>query len=381
MITIDDKRNCVGCGACLCSCPAKAIEMKEDEEGFLYPVVNEFKCIKCNACEKVCPVLSKKVNTVTPFLKTFALVNNNEKIRAQSSSGGVFFEIAKRFIDQGGSVYGVAFDDKFMTQHRLVTKCDELHLLMGSKYLQSPSFKRFDEIKQKLKNQEVVLFSGTPCQISGLRNFLHKDYNNLYCVEICCHAVPSPKAWRYYLKQFSQHVIGSVSFRSKFFGWNHYGVHITDSFGHDLVKQPKEENEFMRGFLNSLFDRPSCSKCPQKPFKSSADAVIGDFWGINIHHTDKNDNKGASLFIPLTKKGEVLFESVKNEFSYWEIDSSDVWAANGNFSHPEIIHKNRALFWKLTNKKGLPFNMAVKKCLRVSLYARAKRKLRKIFHI
>lgn len=194
MIRIEDKKECVGCGACYGACPVHAIEMKADKEGFFYPIVNENSCIQCNLCEKICPVKTNALKENTPIADAFALKNSDEKIREKSSSGGVFFELSNFILNHGGCVYGVAFDENFLTQHIFVQDKEDIPRIMGSKYLQSPGFNCFAEIKQRLKNDEKVLFSGTPCQISGLKAFLRSDYDNLYCVEICCHAVPSPKA-------------------------------------------------------------------------------------------------------------------------------------------------------------------------------------------
>lgn len=377
MIRIEDKKECVGCGACYGACPVHAIEMKADKEGFFYPIVNENSCIQCNLCEKICPVKTNALKENTPIADAFALKNSDEKIREKSSSGGVFFELSNFILNHGGCVYGVAFDENFLTQHIFVQDKEDIPRIMGSKYLQSPGFNCFAEIKQRLKNDEKVLFSGTPCQISGLKAFLRSDYDNLYCVEICCHAVPSPKAWLMYLKQFSNLNVDSISFRSKSFGWNHYGLLIKNVDGNVIVDEPKEKNLYMRGFLSSLFDRPSCSKCPQKPFKSSADAVIGDFWGVDIQNSDFNDNKGVSLFIPLTKKGAELFSAVKECFVYRGIDVNDILTANGNFNAPETEHRNRDLFWKLVNEKNVSFDVAVQKCLKEKITSRIKRKIRK----
>ena len=190
---------------------------------------------------------------------------------------------------------------------------------MGSKYLQSPSFTTFKSIRKNLLDGKFVLFSGTPCQIAGLNAYLKKVYDNLYCVELCCHAVPSPKGWGLYLEQYEKK-ISQVNFRAKNFGWRHYGLNIKGEMGEDIVLQPKEKNPYMRAFLHSLICRPSCSQCPHKPFKSFPDVVIGDFWGVDIHHAEKNDGKGVSLYAALTEKGRYVFERIADKFIFFEVD-------------------------------------------------------------
>lgn len=378
MISIDDKRDCVGCGACFNICPVKAIEMKIDEEGFYYPSINLDRCTKCHLCEKVCPTKICALQRTISFSNSYVLINKDFSIRAQSSSGGVFYELARVCIANNGCVYGVAFDESYLTKHIAVENQKDISLLMGSKYLQSPSFLIFKEIKHKLLNCECkeVLFSGTPCQIAGLKAYLGKDYNHLYCVEICCHAVPSPKAWLLYLSQFKHSKIGSISFRSKAFGWRHYGLNLKNEKGDNIVLEPKEKNTYMKGFLHSVFNRPSCSKCPHKPLKSNADIIIGDFWGIDINHSDLNDNKGASLLIPLTEKGYILFNKIKNCFNVNQVDPTDILAVNGNFSRSEKEHPRKKMFWNLVNEKGASFDNALKKCLHISFFSRIKRKIK-----
>lgn len=198
MITIIDKSQCCGCTACASACPKHCIVLKEDEQGFLYPRVDESKCIDCHLCEKVCPVLK-------PFEKqnpqeVFAIINPDEEIRLASSSGGVFTALAKQILHAGGIVFGAAFDDNWQVHHISVTKVEDLALLRSSKYVQSRIEKTYTVVEEYLKKGTQVLFSGTPCQIAGLKHYLRKEYDNLLSVDVVCHGVPSPLVWEKYLE-------------------------------------------------------------------------------------------------------------------------------------------------------------------------------------
>ena len=198
MVHIEHKADCCGCRACEQSCPCSAISIKKDKEGFLYPKVDESLCIGCGLCEKSCPVI-KPSNATLP-LECFAAVSRNEEIRRNSSSGGVFSELAEFVIKEGGVVFGVAFNERFLVSHIMVSNLEDLKQLRGSKYLQSDTGNTFTLCKEFLDNGVPVLYSGTPCQISGLRHFLKKEYSNLLLVDVICHGVPSPDVWKKYLE-------------------------------------------------------------------------------------------------------------------------------------------------------------------------------------
>lgn len=202
MINIRNKHDCCGCSACVSRCPKQCINMCEDSKGFLYPQVDKESCIDCGICEKVCPMLNK------PEAKEpqheYAVQNSNEKVRITSSSGGVFSSIATGVLNEGGVVFGAAFDEEWKVCHIGIDTKEELSLLQGSKYVQSHIGDAFPRVEQLLKRGVKVLFSGTPCQIAGLKRYLRKEYNNLFTVDVICHGVPSPKVWREYLKSLAR---------------------------------------------------------------------------------------------------------------------------------------------------------------------------------
>ena len=317
MISINDKKDCCGCHACTSKCPQSCIEMQEDDEGFLYPVININACTNCGLCEKVCPVINQ--NNERKPLKTYAAKNENETIREQSSSGGIFTLLAEQTIAKGGVVFGAEFDEKWEVCHTLAKSLNELAALRGSKYLQSRIESTYCQAETLLKEGIEVLFSGTPCQIAGLKSYLRNEYKNLLTTDFVCHGVPSPAVWRKYLKAVTTNKvetlnkIGNIRFRDKKTGWKNYSLTITPSTAnsHPFISQPYNKNLFMKGFLSDIYLRPSCYSCPAKKFKSGSDITLGDYWGIQHVLPGFDDNKGVSLIMTNTPKGEESYLSLK----------------------------------------------------------------------
>ena len=239
MIEIVDKHKCCGCAACVQVCPKQCISFNEDEQGFRYPSVDNVVCVNCGLCERVCPVLNQDESKQP--LQVYAAKNPNEKIRLMSSSGGIFTMLAESIIDQGGVVFGARFDEKWEVEHAYTETKDGLEPFRGSKYVQSRIGNTYQQVKEFLLSGREVLFTGTPCQIAGLKRFLRRDYENLLTVDVVCHGVPSPLVWRTYLKDFvmcpkgttekntvsislnEKPVITGISFRDKSTGWKKYG--------------------------------------------------------------------------------------------------------------------------------------------------------------
>lgn len=303
MIHILDNSECCGCSACLSVCPRECITMHEDKEGFLYPSVDADKCVDCRLCEKNCPELHPG-SEITP-LKTLAAYNPHQEIREESSSGGMFSLISESVIKEGGVVFGAEFDSNWGVRHTFVETCDELSRFRGSKYLQSVIGDTYSEAKQFLNSGRKVLFSGTPCQIAGLKNYLGKDYENLLTLDIVCHGVPSPMVWKKYLESLAIMPVTDVSFRDKKCGWKGYKVKISSA--KTDVKEINEfflQNRFMQVFLSDLSLRPSCYNCKFKSGSSGSDITLGDFWGIDRIDPAIDDDRGMSLILVNTSKGE-----------------------------------------------------------------------------
>lgn len=321
MITIKDKIDCCGCGACAQVCPVGCIRMEADAEGFRYPEVDKTKCIQCGLCEKVCPILRGGVRKGdTP--KAYAAYNLNEDIRMASSSGGVFSLIGEHVLSRQGIIYGAAMEDVGTVKHIRVTSLEELEMLRGSKYVQSDTGNVYIQAKQDLDAGKTVLFTGTPCQIEGLRSFLNKEYENLICMDIICHGVPSPMVWEKYVAH-REHIAGHYAirafFRDKTNGWKNYEVGLT--FSNDTVySKTYGENSFMRAFLQDLCLRPSCYQCRFKTPNRVSDITVADFWGIENVCPEMDDDKGTSLVILHSRKGEQIFHAIRGGMRYREVE-------------------------------------------------------------
>ena len=338
ILTENDKSLCSGCSACAQRCPTSAILMNEDEKGFLYPQVDESACINCRLCENVCPLLNESVR-VDP-ISCVAGLNPDEEVRLLSSSGGVFSLISQKIIKQRGVVFGALFDEQWQVLHGFVDTIDGLASLRGSKYVQSAIGNSFITVEKFLKEGKEVLFSGTPCQIYGLRCFLRKSYDNLLMIEVACHGVPSPKVWREYIrKELSKGTVTDVVFRSKSTGWKDYSVRIgKKSRRHDY-------DDYIGCFLGNYSLRPSCFNCKFKAGKSGADIMIADFWGIHTIAPDLDDDKGISLVISYSNKGQNVIDSCGMKYRRFEY--SQVVKANPSIDHSAAKPKDYDAFWNM----------------------------------
>lgn len=315
MININNKQDCCGCSACAQRCPKQCISMQIDNEEFLYPQVDSSKCIDCHLCEKICPVINK-YEARTP-LNVYAAKNSDDEVRHQSSSGGIFTLLAEQTIKDGGVVFGACWNKDWNVKHDYAECIDDLAKFRSSKYLQSVIGDTYIKAEQFLKASRKVMFTGTPCQIAGLKHFLRKEYDNLLAVEVICHSVPSPGVWQQYLIEKLQTLgwnksdIRHISFRSKATGWKEYSFMIENKGG-NVFSELGGKNAFMRGFLANLYSRPSCQKCPAKQLKSGSDITLGDFWGINSLMPEIDDDKGVSVVIVNTEKGREAMHIVDN---------------------------------------------------------------------
>lgn len=375
MIKITDKHDCCGCSACVQRCPKRCISLKEDEEGFLYPDVNIDECIDCHLCEKVCPWLNRP-DKLQP-LEVFAVKNRNEEERMSSSSGGVFIAIAKKVIERDGVVFGAVFDDNWEVFHKYAETIDGVKPMMGSKYVQSRIGDCYREAENFLKSGREVMFTGTPCQITGLHKFLRKEYSNLLSVDCLCHGVPSPGVWRRYLCESvyktdnNKDKITGIEFRNKNVGgWKNYSFLVKGKTGLNdenkiLYSESHDKNVYMRGFLSDIYLRPSCYSCKCKNGISHSDITIADFWGINIQAPDFDDNKGVGLVLVNTRKGKKVFDSLDMEAKYFSL--SDVKPMNGGFKEYISENPKRKMFFEYLSN-GDSVEVAVDKFLYVPAY-------------
>lgn len=345
MIKINKKQDCTGCHACANVCPVNCIKMVEDNEGFLYPSVDISKCINCGLCEKVCPIINPKerVNDV----KGYACVNKNEKIRFESSSGGTFSLLAESIINSGGIVFGAAFDEELTLQHIYTDNIEGLAKIRGSKYLQSKIGDTYKQCKKFLKEGVKVLFTGTPCQIAGLVSFLGKDYDELICVDIICYGVPSPKIFKKHrieIEKKNGTTTKGISFRNKDFGWK---LSLLLSFiNNGEYRKDINEDAFMTGFLQNLYLRPSCSECKFRNLNRVSDITIADLWGVENIVPELDDNKGTSLVLINSGKGENIFHELKDKMTVQQIDCNKAIGYNGAALKSPISNPNREKFFE-----------------------------------
>ena len=307
MIEIKDKTRCMGCHACYNRCPVQAIEMVEDEKGFKYPQVNKEKCINCGLCERVCPILNQRKVKNTP--KAYAVKNKNEEVREKSSSGGMFSLLAEKVLQDGGVVFGVAFDENWQLKHIYVENIEDLQIFRGSKYLQSIVGETYSKLKDFLIEGRKVMYTGTPCQIEGLKSYLGKEYENLFTQDIICHGVPSPKVHERYLKylrdKYKTKNIKNIIHRTKINGWKNWCVNI--KFDNSEYIKAHEQDPYMQAFLRNTSLRESCYNCQFKKKHRISYITLADFWGIENIAPEMDDNKGTSLVIINSEKGKQIF--------------------------------------------------------------------------
>lgn len=344
MIDLKDKTECCGCHACFNACPTGAIKMQEDEKGFKYPVIDKSKCISCGVCEKVCPI--KNNNKVENNPIAYACFNKNDDIRKNSSSGGVFTLLASAIINQGGTVFGAAFDEKFNVKHIKVDKIEDLNGLRGSKYVQSFVGETYKQAKDALSKGTKVLFTGTPCQIEGLKSYLQKDYENLYTQDIICHGVPSPKVWEKY-KEYRKNKDNEepieISFRNKDNGWAHYNTFF--KYKNKSYKKAASADLYINAFLQNLSLRESCFACNFKKYNRISDITLGDLWGIDNIIPELNDDKGTSLVVINSEKGKKIFDEISNNIEVKEINLDDAIKYNHAMIKSVPENPNREKFF------------------------------------
>lgn len=350
MIDLKDNANCCGCEACAQICPKECISLNRDVEGFLYPKVNIENCIKCGLCENVCPVIHQDEKREPKAI--YAAKNPDEKVRKESSSGGLFTMLAESVINRGGVVFGARWNEQWEVIHDYVETPDVIALFRGSKYVQSRIGDNYKKAKQFLQEGRQVLFTGTPCQVAGLRRFLRKEYENLLLVDFICHGVPSPLVWKRYLQEIIKKrrigTIQSIDFRDKSEGWSNYCFNVKGS--NSSFSEGNSANIYMRGFVKDLYLRPSCHSCPTKKLKSGSDITIADFWGISAMHPEFDNNKGVNLVVVNTTKGVDVYKILDLDCI---ISDKRAFKFNPSISHSSPKHKDReAFFYKVTKSSN-----------------------------
>lgn len=355
MIEIAHKEQCCGCSACVHICPKHSISFQEDKEGFLYPKIDLATCIDCGLCEKVCPVINQEPEREP--LEVYAAKNDDESIRLKSSSGGIFTLMAEKIIDEGGVVFGAKFNENWEVVHDYTDTVEGLDPFRGSKYVQSVIGETYKQAESFLKVGRKVMFTGTPCQIAGLKKYLRKDYENLLTVDFVCHGVPSPLVWRMYLEEESIrfgkdiNAVEEINFRDKSTGWKTYSFSI--KLSKNIVSSAVfTDNNYMGAFLSNLSIRPCCYHCPAKAGRSGADITIGDFWGIENVLPELDDDRGMSVLVNYNENN-YLPKALQT------VRCGEILVANPCLVKSVNKQANREFFFSRLSRKG--FNYAVKK--------------------
>ena len=355
MIQIHNKKDCSGCSACANVCPKNCIKMERDDMGFAYPVVDTSVCIGCGRCETVCPILNPAQEN-SP-LSVIGAKNRDEAVRSASSSGGTFFELAKAVILRGGAVYGCALDTDLVARHVKVESVDDLSALRSSKYVQSDVGATYREVKAALMDGREVLYSGTPCQIAGLKNYLGKEYDGLLLVDVLCHGVPSPGVFEDYLnylgEKFGSKPV-SVNFRNKEKSWKRLYFEVKFENGKRYFTFCGYDR-YMSMFLNNIPLRPSCYDCRFTTVNRQGDITLGDFWGIGRKYPERDDDKGISLIIANTEKGAKAYGEIADKFDTFESDIETAKAGQKTLSSPTSKNPKHEEFYSLYAEKGVKY--------------------------
>lgn len=343
--------DCTGCTACYNVCPHKAITMNENEEGFKFPQIDVDKCTDCGLCNKVC--IPSRGYEKPPFeVQAFGAKNKNLSERKQSQSGGAFYVLAKHVLAQNGIVYGAVTGEDFIVRHARASTEDESMAFRGSKYVQSDLGDIFSSVKQDLQAGSLVLFSGTPCQVAGLKAFLIKDYDNLILVDLICHGVPSPMVWRDYMnwqqKRFKKGVVSKPNFRDKAYFWgSHHETFLVDN-------KKIVYNIYTKIFYSHNTHRKCCFSCIFTNTERLSDFTVGDCWGIENFNLAFKDNDGVSTVLVNSEKGKRIWEEVKDKFEYFQCKVDDLTPRNPQLVKPIELPASRQQFWE-DYQKGFSF--------------------------
>lgn len=305
---------CIGCGMCMAICPSSAIQMQPDEHGFLHPVVDAAKCTDCGLCARKCPAsMPPQVSAHTDILAGYA---KDVTLLTKSSSGAIFPVLASEIIRRGGIVFGAAFNQNFDVVHTAAESIAELAALCSSKYVQSSiPAGIYAQVKAALTAGRWVYFSGMPCQVAGLKNYLGREYETLITQDTACHSVPSPLVWDGYKEELEKQHSGKLtafSFRNKANGWEAYHIRAAFDNGREFT-QPAAENPYQRGFIKGLYSRSSCFACKFKGVARCSDITLADYWGVKGIQPEAYHPQGTSLILLHSEKGRALLESCEDK--------------------------------------------------------------------
>lgn len=364
MINITNKVDCCGCNACGDICGKHAISFVTDNEGFWYPEVNKELCVDCGLCDKVCPI-QNKANHVERYSEpnVFAAYTKDEAIRLDSTSGGIHSMLALKMYEKDAYVGGAVYNSDHTCSQIVDNNPERLPEIRSSKYLQSNAEGVYKEIRGLLKEGKNVFFCGCPCQIHALYNFLGKEYENLVTCDFICRGVNSPKVFLKYMEMLERQ-FGSkateIKFKNKKWGWHNFSMRVNFENDKEYCKD-RWHDLFFIGYLQAgNFTRPSCYECHFKGFPQKADITLADFWGIEKIDKTMDQDRGTSLVMVNSDKGQALFDSIKDKVEWRQFTMDDARAGNpamdGSLSSAK---PNREAFFNDLDK--LPFEKVAAK--------------------
>lgn len=341
MINLTDKTKCCGCTACFNACPREAITMAPDNEGFLYPKIDMYKCVDCGICENICPVLHREEHEEDP--SGYIVRNRNKDIVEESTSGGAFTAFAKCLLEKGYVVYGTGYDKEMKVVCKMATTLSELNEMRGSKFVQSTLGSTFQRVKNQLQNGQKVLFTGTPCQISGLISFLKGKPDNLFCIDFVCRGVPSPGLWKNYVDmmeyKYDSKVVG-VKFKNKTYGYHATTMKVNFANGKIWYGSGRVD-PMMKAFVKELASRPSCSACAFKGIRRQSDITLFDCYEFSSITNLKDDDLGYTSIFVHSENGRDVFAKVAKDMIVYPvkidklIDKNGVMVQNSAKPHPK----------------------------------------------
>ncbi len=357
-IIIDNEREaCIGCNACVQVCPKSCINMGLNEEGFWYPFIDEAKCNNCRLCQTCCPINQESFAPKLQYPEAYGAWNLDNDIKEKSTSGGVFTALATSVLEKGGVVFGAAFNQNMQVNHIMVDSIDDLIHLRGSKYVQSNIGDTYTIAKKYIKLGKKVLFSGTPCQIAGLYSFLRSDFENLLTCDLVCKGVPSPKIFEDYLKHIEKKHKSKIikyCFRDKSKGWKESTV-IAEFLDGSKYSNLLRKDPFGYAFSKSLTLRPACFNCKFSKIPRVADITIADFWGVAKFYPELYDNRGTSLLIINSEKGQNAFEQCANMIFFRKVELQKSLENNKNATNSVNRPLERIHYFSDYHNKGYKY--------------------------
>ena len=341
MIELCSKNQCTGCSSCANICPKGCIEMVENHEGFLYPVIAPESCVQCGLCKKSCPELNVIEKNGQP--KIYASWSKADQIRMTSSSGGLFYTLSEHIINKGGVVFGVVFNDDMSASHICAESLKGLRAMQGSKYIQSNINTTYKAAYSYLKKGQPVMFTGTPCQIAGFRAFLsNRAFNNLLLVDIVCHGTPPAKSLKWYLREIKTKIGEFDEHTFLFRNLNAWGYAPSVEVSERRRLMSHDENLFMNLFLKSLLHRESCYQCRYTTTERVSDLTLADFWGIGNEIPFNHDtSKGCSLLLVNSNTGETIINEISDRIFIAERPINEALKVNHQLYMPSKRPKKR----------------------------------------